>query len=164
MNIVPKFTIKPAIIAKHKTTKNFSKVSKKFYAVIIKDKDDTFKARLTISPLEESEDKGFIPQEYLVLPLTPDSLILKGKTHVFSKNKDKYGHYICYIRERINSIINPGLDSQYDVLKEGILISGRIVEKDGKNYFNYEELIAFSENGGHLNDYSELTNIIINQK
>lgn len=152
MNIVPKFTIKPAIIAKHKTTKNFSKVSKKFYAVIIKDKDDTFKARLTISPVEESEDKGFIPQEYLVLPLTPNSLILKGKTHVFSKDKDKYGHRVCYIRERMNSIINPGLDSQYDVLKEGLLISGHIVKKDNKTYFDYENIVAFTENGAHIDN------------
>ena len=161
MSIIPKFTIKPVIV-KHKTTKKFTKISRKCYAVVIKDKDDTFKARLTFSPVES--DEGNIPQEYLVLPFTPDSLKLKGKTHVFSKNKDKHGHHICFIRERMNAVINPGLDSQYNVLKEGILISGCIVEKDNKKYFNYEELIAFTENGAHLNDYNELTNIIINQK
>ena len=157
--MIPKFTIKPIVI--HKVSKKFTKVSRKCNAVIIKDTDDTFKARLTSSPVEG--DEGNIPQEYLVLPLTPNSLKLKGKTHVFSKSKDKYGHYICFIRERMNAIINPGLDTQYDVLKEGILIQGRIVEKDNKKYFNYEKLIAFTENGGHLNTYSKITNIIINQ-
>lgn len=157
--MIPKFTIKPIVI--HKVSKKFTKVSRKCNAVIIKDTDDTFKARLTSSPVEG--DEGNIPQEYLVLPLTPDSLKLKGKTHVFSKNKDKYGHHICFIRERMNAIINPGLDTQYDVLKEGILIQGRIVEKDNKKYFDYEKLIAFTENGGHLNAYNKITNIIINQ-
>ena len=63
----------------------------------------------------------------------------------------------------MNAIINPGLDTQYDVLKEGILIQGHIVEKDNKKYFNYEKLIAFTENGSHLNAYNKITNIIINQ-
>lgn len=145
---IPKFTIKPAI-TKVSRNKNFIKVDKKCHAVVIKENDE-LKARITISPVEECED--FIPQEYIVLPFTPESLNLKGKKYVFGKEKDKYGHYICFIREHIDSVINPGLNTQYDVLKEHLLISGHIVKKDSKQYFNYEQLVAFSENGVHIDN------------
>lgn len=147
---IPKFTIKPAIV-KVSRNKDFIKVGKKCHAVVIKENDE-LKARITISPVEEYED--FIPQEYMVLPFTSESLNLKNKKYVFGKDRDKYGHYICFIREHMDSVINPGLNTQYDVLKEGLLISGHIVKKDNKQYFNYEQLVAFSENGVHIDNVS----------
>ena len=149
-NIFTKFVINPCIKIKVKRKNNsFTKIGKKCNAVII-NHDDELKAKIITSPVEDS-----VQQEFLVLPLTPDSFNLKGKTYVFAKNKDEYGHYICIIRERINSIINPGLDTQYDALKEGLLISGHIVEKDNKRYFSYENIVAFTENGARITNLNQ---------
>lgn len=146
--LIHSFAIKLVSPSKVKReSKSFIKVGRKCQAVVILD-DKQWKARLTTSPVEDER----IPDEFLVLPFTDSSLSLKGKTHVFLKEKDKYGHYVCIIRDKLNAELHPGLDVQYNVFHEGLLISGHIVKKEGKHYFEYEELIAFTENGAHINE------------
>lgn len=123
----------------------FTKIGKKQQAVIIVD-DNVLKARLTQSPVEDE-----VIKEFHVLPLTPDSFIAKGKTHVFSKKLDKNNRHICIVRNSVTANVYYGAANQYDTLYEGLLIDGHIVRKDGKYYFNYENLIAFTEQGAHIN-------------
>ena len=144
--LIHSFAIKLISTTKVKReSKSFIKVGRKCQAVVILD-DKQWKARLTTSPVEDER----IPDEFLVLPFTDSSLSLKGKTHVFLKEKDKYGHYICVVRDKLTAKLHPGLNIQYNVFHEGLLISGYIVKKKGKHYFEYEELIAFTENGAYI--------------
>lgn len=146
--LIHSFAIKLVSPSKVKReSKSFIKVGRKCQAVVILD-DKQWKARLTTSPVEDER----IPDEFLVLPFTDSSLSLKGKTHVFLKEKDKYGRYVCIIRNKLNAELHPGLNVQYNVFHERLLISGHIVKKEGKHYFEYEELIAFTENGAHINE------------
>lgn len=138
--LIHSFGIKIAKTHKIKKTNSFSIVSKKISAVVILE-NGIYKARITTSPVEGC------PTEYRVLPFTPNSLTLKGKTYVFAKNKDKYGKYVCVIRDVNKANLSPGIDEQYDVLKLGIIILGRIIKKDGVLYFDYIDLIAYKENG-----------------
>lgn len=144
--LVHSFTIK--IATNNKPKREFlrtNKVSRKCQAIVIKD-EGILKARINISPLEESE-------ELIVIPFTERSLDLKGKTYVFLKNKDEHNHYVCIIRDIHKADLYPGLNTQYDALHEGLLISGYIIRKDGKLYFDYEDIINFSEkSSGYLED------------
>lgn len=145
--LIHSFAIKDVTVNKVKReSKAVTKVGKKCQAVVIKD-DDILKARLTTSPVTDSEETL---NEFLVLPLTPDSFNLKGKTKVFLKEKDKYGHYVCVIRDELTAKLHPGVDTQFDTLHEGLLISGHVVKKNGKQYFDYEDLVAFTELGTHI--------------
>lgn len=138
--LVHSFGIKIAKTYKVKKTNSITVVSKKISAVVILE-NGTYKARITTSPVEGC------PTEYRVLPFTPNSLTLKGKTYVFTKNKDKYGKYVCVIRDANKANFSPGIDEQYDIFKPGVVISGRIIKKDGVLYFDYIDLIAYKENG-----------------
>ena len=141
------FAIKAVAVNKVKReSKAVTKVGKKCQAVVIKD-NDVLKARLTTSPVAGSKETL---NEFLVLPLTPNSFNLKGKTKVFLKEKDKYGHYVCVIRDELTAKLHLGVDTQFDTLHEGLLISGHVVKKDGKQYFDYEDLVAFTELGAHI--------------
>lgn len=145
--LIHSFAIKAVAVNKVKReSKSFTKVGKKCQAVVIKD-DDILKARLTTSPVADSEETL---NEFLVLPLTPNSFNLKGKTKVFFKEKDKYGHYVCVIRNELTAKLHPGVSTRFDTLHEGLLISGHVVKKDGKQYFDYEDLVAFTELGAHI--------------
>lgn len=139
------FTLKVASPVK-KERNSYSKIGKKCSAVVIEDNGE-LKARLVTSPVKDNEEF----QEYILLPFTNNSFKLKGKTHVFLKEKDKYNHHICVIRDSTTAIISPGVPSQYDALHKGLLVGGHVIRKNGKNYFNYEELIAYNERGGKVN-------------
>lgn len=136
-------TIKKVNVERKSST--FTKIGKKRQAVIFKD-DNILKARLTQSPVEDE-----VIKEFHVLPLTPDSFTPKGKIYVFAKKLDKNKRHICIIRNSVIANTYYGSPNQYDTLYEGLLIDGHIVRKDGKYYFNYENLIAFTEQGAHIN-------------
>ena len=139
----PSFNVKLAFKPKRNNSsiKN-SIVSRKCFAVV-KLIEGEFKAVINIDKkriyLKEGDK---LSNEQLILPFTDKSLELRNKTHVWLKYKDKYGHNICVIRESKLANISPGLSIQYDALKDNLLISGHIIRKDGKLYFNYEDLIA----------------------
>lgn len=142
---VHNFAIKAAF--KHKPKKvstKYVKYGSKCLAVVIND-NGILKAKLTTSPVEELN-------EFTVLRFTPDSFKLRGKQYVFAKHKDKYDHIICYIRDEYERNYSPGSNNQFDVLVEGLLIEGHIAKNNGINYFNYENLLAFTETGGMINN------------
>lgn len=126
---------------------NDKNVSRKCYAVVIVDNGE-FKAKIK-NVTTENED---VAKEFIVIPFTEKSLSLKDKIYVFNKTKDKYNKLVCIIREPVKANINYGTKKQYDVLKEGLLLSGFIIKDKGKLYFDYKNLIAFNENSPHLNE------------
>lgn len=142
--LVHTFAIKAIKKSKPKHERAFVKIGKRCEAVVVSI-DGTLKARLITSPVEECT-------ELLVIPFTEDSFNLKGKTHIFLKEKDKRNHYICYIRDEFKAKLYPGSDTQFNSLVNGILVSGHVYRKDKQMYFKYENLLAFTEQGGRLNN------------
>lgn len=134
---------------KRKTNKSSKNISRKCYAVV-KLKDNEFKAIVNVDGDYISEiQEGEFSNSLLVLAFTKHSLDLKGKTHVWLKYKDKYGKNVCVIRTEKDANFNPGLNTQYNVFKENLLIAGHIVRIDNIMYFEYENLIKFH----YLSDY-----------
>ena len=138
----PTFTIKLASKPKQKVKSFDNSISRKCYAVV-KEIDGEFKAVINIDKQHIRLKKGDeLSNEQLILPFTERSLDLKGKIYVFLKEKDKYGHYVCIIRNTINAELHPGLPIQYNAVHENLLLAGHIIRKNGKMYFEYEDLVA----------------------
>lgn len=139
----PIFTIKPIVKQKRDSKLKNSIISRKCLAVV-KIIDNEFKAVINIDKDTIKLDKtDTVSNEQLILPFTEKSLDLTGKIHVWLKYKDKYGHRICIIREQNSAILHPGFPDKYDALKENLLIAGHIIRKNGKMYFNYENLVKY---------------------
>ena len=150
----PAFTINIAskVKVKRESVSSSTKLGKLCLAVVFKD-EDKLKARLVTSPVE---DNNWFT-EFRVIDFTEESFNIRGKTHVFLKEKDKYGHRVCVIRRRYNEIyLSPGLDTQYDAILEGLLVKGHIIKKNGKHYFNYEQLVAYTEYCAHIDETDKL--------
>lgn len=139
----PIFTINLASKPKRESKPTGSNISRKCYAVV-KEIDGEFKAVININKqhirLKEGDE---LSSEQLILPFTEKSLDLKGKTYVFLKEKDKYGHYVCMIRDTMTANLAPGIPTQYNAVHENLLLAGHIIHKDGKMYFEYEDLVAY---------------------
>lgn len=139
---MPTFTIKVASKSKRESKSTGSNISRKCLAVV-KEIDGEFKAVINIDNkhiyLKEGDK---LSNEQLVLPFTEKSLDLKDKIYVFLKNKDKYGHYVCVIRDRNTAHFFPGTSIQYNTVHDNLLIAGHIIRKNGKMYFEYEDLVA----------------------
>ena len=139
---IPTLTIKSASKSKRKSKPTGSNISRKCYAVV-KEIDGEFKAVINIDKQHIRLKKGDeLSNEQLILPFTERSLDLKGKIYVFLKEKDKYGHYVCIIRNTINAELHPGLPIQYNAVHENLLLAGHIIRKNDKMYFEYEDLVA----------------------
>ena len=128
-------------------SKPINKKSKRMFAVVIED-DGILKARIQTN----TEDEDI---QYEVLPFTDMSFDLKNKTHVFLKNRDKYGKRVCIIRDKSKAFLYSGQHPEFKVLDKGLLISGYIITIDNKRYFDYDKLVAFHELGAHINEIEE---------
>lgn len=140
---MPTFTIKAASKPKREFKSTGNTISRKCYAVV-KEIDGEFKAIINIDKhyirLKEGDE---LSNDQLILPFTERSLDLKDKLYVFLKEKDKYGHNVCIIRDAMTARISPGLPTQYNAVHDNLLIAGHIVRKNGKMYFEYEDLIKY---------------------
>ena len=138
----PTFTIKLASKSKREVKSSGNNISRKCYAVV-KVIDGEFKAVININKqhirLKEGDE---LSDEQFILPFTEHSLDLKDKIYVFLKEKDKYGHYVCVIRDTITANLAPGIPAQYNAVHENLLLAGHIIRKNGKMYFEYEDLVA----------------------
>lgn len=144
------FTINVASKSKHKSKETFTKISRKCLAVV-KEIDGKFKAIITLN----KDDK--LGTEQLVLPFTDKSLDLKNKQYIFLKEKDKYNNYVCIIRDNKNKHLNSGNPNIHTTIHNNLLIAGYIVRKEGKMYFDYEDLISY-----HYLSGSRISDIKIN--
>lgn len=142
---MPTFTINVVSKPKVKNNNDISsnKCSRKCYAVVVKI-DNEFKAVVNIDGNYESVIEGDqFSNSKLTLPFTEESLELKGKTHVFLKDVDETGKQPVVIRTESQCHLHPGLSTQYDAVKENLLIAGHIIRKNGKMYFDYEDLVKY---------------------
>lgn len=142
---MPTFTINVVSKPKIKNNNDISsnKCSRKCYAVVVKI-DNEFKAVVNIDGNYDSVIEGDqFSNSKLTLPFTKESLELKGKTHVFLKDVDETGKQPVVIRTESQCHLHPGLPTQYDAVKENLLIAGHIIRKNGKMYFDYEDLVKY---------------------
>ena len=139
----PVFTINLASKPKRESKPTDNNISRKCYAVV-KKIDGEFKAVININKqyirLKEGDE---LSSEQFILPFTKRSLDLKGKTYVFLKEKDKYGHYVCVIRDPMSAKLHPGLPTQYNTVYENLLLAGHIIRNNGIMYFEYEDLVSY---------------------
>lgn len=139
------FSIKLASKPKKETksTVSGSNISRKCYAIVAIINGE-YKAIVNYEkkPIYLYEG-GELSNKQLVLPFTEKSLSLKDKIYVWLKHKDKYGKNVCIIRNNITANLHPGVDTQYNAVRENLLLAGHIVRKDGKMYFEYEDLVAY---------------------
>ena len=142
--LFPTFTINVASKPKIKNNdESFNKCSRKCYAVVVKI-DGEFKAVVNIDGNYDSVIEGDqFSNSRLTLPFTEESLDLKDKTHVFLKKVDKSGKQPVVIRTGDQCHYHPGLPTQYDAVKENLLIAGHVIRKNGKMYFDYEDLVKY---------------------
>lgn len=141
-------------VNRKKESNTFTRISKRCEALVILD-GDALKARITLSPVEETGNT-----EYLMLPFTERSFNLKGKNAVFLKQRDKYNHRVCILRDSNVANISPGLPEQYDALQEGLKVVGHIVKQNGLHYFDYEEIAAYSTKIIDVNDINALNKLL----
>lgn len=142
LNLSSTFKIKP-FKPKNSTRLKGKKKSRRCFATIVNDNGE-LKAQVSLNNREVNHD-------LLIIPLTEESLNLKGKLYVFTQYPDKHGKPACIIREPLKANTNCGLPSQYSTIKEGIVISGYVIKQNDKMYFEYEQLVSFSPNGVHFN-------------
>lgn len=151
----PVFSINIANKPKHIKSTGTT-ISRKCFAVV-KIIENEFKAIINIDKQKIRIKEGDeISNEQIVLPFTEQSLSLHNKIYVWLKHKDKYNHDICIIRDPNVAEMRPGIPAQYNVLKDNLLIVGHIIRKNGKMYFDYEDVIAF-----HYLAQSKINNISI---
>lgn len=124
INIAKGFKKKP------KTSKP-NRISRLCIGTTIKEGDE-YKIKISLRNDPEYPD-------FLVVPFTKESLDLKGKAIVYSREKDKYGHYIAYHRDSSMCKLFPGLPTKYTVVVEKLVCSGYVVRKDGKLMFDLKE-------------------------
>lgn len=137
----PNFTIKISSPVKDKRyTNTVKRISRRCLAKVIKT-EDGYKAKIDVTSTD-----------CLLLPFTSQSTKLKNKTHVFLHNKDEYGNKVLVIHPYEKVMFAPGIDSQYTVLLEDIIISGYIVRQNNIKMFDYEEFVAINEKAPRINN------------
>lgn len=149
------FTINIAKSHKRKITKP-TRISRLCRARVILDENGKFVAEINLHNEENYP-------AHLIIPFTENSYNLKGKIYVFTIHKTERNNYTCYVRDKLEASINPGLSIQYSPFKPNMVVGGYIVCIDGKKYFDYIQLVSFNYN---YNDYmtlavDESTNIFL---
>lgn len=131
-------------------------ISRKCFAVV-KIIEGEFKAIINIDKhsirIKEGDE---LSNEQIVLPFTEQSLSLRNKIYVWLKQKDKYNHDVCIIRDSDKAANSPGIPEQYVPLKDNLLIVGHIIRRNGIMYFDYEDIVAF-----HYLAQSKINNISV---
>ena len=108
-----------------------NRVSRLCIGTTIKEGDE-YKIKISLKNNPEYPD-------FIVIPFTKESLELKGKTIVYSYEKDKYGHNIVYYRNSFMCKLFPGPTTKYTAVIERLVCSGYVIRKDGKLMFDLKE-------------------------
>ena len=124
INIAKGFKNKP------KTSKP-NRISRLCIGTTIKEGDE-YKIKISLRNDPEYPD-------FLVVPFTKESLELKGKAIVYSREKDEYGHHIAYHRDPSMCKLFSELPTQYTTVIERLVCSGYVIRKDGKLMFDLIE-------------------------
>lgn len=77
-----------------------------------------------------------------ILPFSKESFDLRGKTHIFAREKNKDGKYVHIIRSKDVSEMYPGDEERYTPICENSIYRGYIVKCNNKLAFKVIEYIG----------------------
>jgi len=81
-------------------------------------------------------------EKVTILPFSKESFDLKGKTHIFARDKNKEGKYVHIIRSKDTSEMYPGDEERYTPICENSIYKGYIVKHNNDLVFNVTEYIS----------------------
>lgn len=137
-------SFKPIELKRHKISiKHRYNHKKKVYCVCIEETPNTFKAYVNIESNLEFPDTR-------VIPFTEESYNLKGKTKVFTIQKDKNRRSICVLRNTETATHFPGIPTQYTPFKHKYVYSGYIMKINGEYQFEVNEVFDHIDFYKHL--------------
>lgn len=97
--------------------------------------DDTLMAHINTKGLDGYEN-------VTILPFSKESFDLKGKMHIFAKDKNKEGKYVHIIRSKDTAEMYPGDDEIYTPICENSIYKGYIVKHNNELVFNITEYVS----------------------
>lgn len=77
-----------------------------------------------------------------ILPFSKESFDLKGKTHIFAKEKNKENKYVHIIRSKDAAEMYPGNDEIYTPICINSIYKGYIIKRDNKLAFKVTEYVS----------------------
>lgn len=77
-----------------------------------------------------------------ILPFSKESFDLKGKIHIFAKEKNKEGKYVHIIRSKDTAEMYPGNDEIYTPICENSLYKGYIIKSGKELVFKVTEYVS----------------------
>mgnify|MGYP003292768911 CR=1 FL=1 len=98
-------------------------------------------------------------EKVTILPFSKESFDLRGKTHIFVKNKNSDGKYVHIIRSKDTAEMYPGNDEIYTPICENSIYKGYIVKHDNKLAFKVTEYVSTIK----ANDLLLTKNNIVNE-
>ena len=81
-------------------------------------------------------------EKVTILPFSKESFELKGRTHIFAKEKNSDGKYVHILRSKDTSEMYPGNEEQYTPICENSIYKGYIVKRNNELVFNVTEYIS----------------------
>ena len=129
-------SLKISVPKKQKTiSKNTIKIeAKNKKGVVFIDENGEYKVSLSM------ENDTFNPS-LLIVPFTEKSYELKGKTSIFSRNKDKDGRYIRHIRSEEKSRFFPGNPDIFVPFAPNWIVKGNLVREGLILKFDFISLV-----------------------
>lgn len=137
------FVFKPVELKKHKPNHNSKNCHKLYYCVCVEKEPNVFVAHLNLKNDLEFPD-------ILEIPFTAQSYDLKGKTRIFTKQKDKNGKSTYIIRNISDATHFPGLPTQYTPFRHKYVYSGHIVKSEKGHEFDVIDIIDYMSLCTHL--------------
>lgn len=139
------FTFKAVKPKKKRSSNTYKRITKLCYCECVADENGEWKAKISLK-------NDIINPDIMLLPFTEKSYNLKGKTIVFSTQKDKLGIPIQIIRTQLHATVYPGTPEQYTPFRENFIYKGYVVRYKDVLYFDIVEAI------GHYKYYSAILN------
>lgn len=81
-------------------------------------------------------------EKVTILPFSKESFELKGKTHIFAKEKNSDGKYVHILRSKDTSEMYPGDKERYTPICENSIYKGYVVKHNKELLFNVIEYIS----------------------
>lgn len=141
------FSIKPIKKTRSRASTSEKVIKRILYCKPIQ-KEDTFYASINTKGIEGYED-------VTILPFTKESFELKGRTDVFSINKDKTGRYVHIMRYKDDSYHNMD-ETKYTPFSINGVYKGHIVRHNDGLFFDMISYVGYiRDNERLLKGYSK---------
>lgn len=77
-----------------------------------------------------------------ILPFSKESFELRGKTHIFSKEKNSDGKYVHILRSKDTAEMYPCSEERYTSICENSIYKGYIIKRNNDLVFNVTEYVS----------------------